>query len=496
MFSKIIKSITGGRRAASSPTPSPKTTMRWLDKFSGSSDYDRHHGVVEGLERFNGDVRGETWARLKALRLLENAGLPLQAGIVSQYLDSQDMPLSAKQSLWRECHLFWDQLTVAYLSLLKPVMAAIDEGRLDPWATEVAIKSLRYAALTMRWEYFRGERPRESAWQRLHKIYRTAEMAKLTHGKVEIEGRETNCDQEYARALLYDLANPHAYSLAESKLVMQILESIEVLPVPEHELERDRHTHTVDLSGVHGPKMITERWVPGNRLRYLTLQGVLEELGKRAAAAQSEEEKAICKHLCRGISRAGAHRDGPRRQRSGEVQAVFGMDAVIKVFAPYRGMVLKKETLALNDESREGLGLVMHEECSLQPGTLMAVSQEEGDSGWQLLSVRWQKEETDRCLLGTEFLSKHPRRVEVEWESDNAKKETEIALFLPLANTSRGAASNLLLPSASYVSGREVLLRDTSALYRLKLGEIVESHESWLRVAFDVLSRQAVEQAG
>lgn len=495
MFSRFLKSISGGRQTrVNSPVPSPKTTMRWLDKFSGSSDYDQHHGVVEGLERFNGDVRGEATARLKALRLLENAGLPLQAGIVSEYLGSQDMPLSARQSLWRECHLFWDQLTVAYLSLLKPAMVAMEAGKLESWATEVAIKSLRYAALTMRWEYFRGERPRETAWQRLHKIFRSAEMANLTRGKIEIEGRKTNCDQEYARALLYDLASLHAYSLAESKVVMQILESIEALPVPEHELERDRHTHTVDLSGVHGPKTITERWVPGNRLRYLALQGVLEELGKRAATTQDEQEKTICKHLCRGISRAGANRDGPRRQSSGEVQAVFGMDAVLKALAPYRGMVLKKETLVLNDESRQGLGLVMHEEYSLQPGTLMAVNQEEGDNGWQLLAVRWQREEADRWLLGTEFLSKHPRRVEVEWESDNAKKETEIALFLPLANTSQGAASNLLLPASAYVSGREVLLRDTSALYRLKLGEIVESHESWLRVAFDVLSRQAVEQ--
>lgn len=475
----------------SSPFLSAKTTMKWLDNLSGFSDYDMHHAIVEGLERFNGDVRGDASNRVKMLRILESTGAPLQSGIVSQYLSSPDMPASARQSLWRECHLFWDQLTVAYLSLLKQALGGAEGGKLEPWSSEITVKCLRYAALTMRWEYFRGGRPGESAWLRLHKIYRMAEIAGVALGRVEIDGKETDCVQEYVRALLYDLANLHAFTSLESRVVMDILDSIESLPVPEIGLRHDKHTHMVDLSSVHGPKVIAERWVPGSRLRYMELQDVLDELGRRASTSEDEQEREICKRLSKIIIRSGSHRSGPRHQRFSEVRAIFGADSALKIFAPYRGMVLNKEILSLRDESSEGLGFVLHEERKFSPGCLLAVNRGEDEGPWQLLSVRWAREEENQWLLGTEYLSKHPRSVELEWDGDNATKETGTAIFLPLAKTSHDMSSNLLLPHAAYVLGKIVLLRDEGAQYRLKLGEIVETHESWLRIRFDVLARQS-----
>ncbi len=474
----------------SSPFVSAKTTMKWLDNLAGFSDYDMHHALVEGLERFNGDARGDISNRIKMLRIMEETGIPLQAGILSQYLHDQGTPASAKQSLWRECHLFWDQLTVAYLSMLKPALRGSEEGKLEPWSAEITLKSLRYSALTMRWEYFRGGRPSESAWLRLHKIYRMAEMGGVALSKVEVEGRETDCVQEYVRALLYDLANIYAFSPAESRLVMEILDDLEKLPVPEIGLRHDRHTHMVDLAAVHGPKVIADKWVPGNRLRYLELQDVLDELNARAAKAQDELESDICKRLSKVINRSGAHRNAPRQSRFGEVETVFGADSVGKLFSPYRGMVLNKEILLLRDESNEGLGFVLEDKCKHSTGTLFAVNRGEGSSGWQLLAVRWAREEADEWLLGAESLSKHPRRVEIEWEKEGQENDTEVAIFLPLAKAKGDMSSNLLLPHTAYSLGRVVMLRDDGSQYRMRLGEIIETHESWLRVGFDVLSRQ------
>lgn len=448
-----------------------------------------HHALVEGLERFNGGARGDAPNRIKMLRVLEGTGVPLQAGIVSQYLNGQNMPESAKKSLWRECHLFWDQLAVAYLSFLKPALGGAENGKLESWSTEIAVKSLRYSALTMRWEYFRGGRPGESAWLRLHKIYRMAEMAGVALVDIEIEGRQTNCVQEYVRALLFDLANMHSFNLGESRLVMELLDSIEALPVPEIGLEHGRHTHMIDLSATHGAKAIVDRWVPGSRLRYLELQDVLDELERRANTAQNEQESTMCKRLTKIISRTGTNRDGPRQQDTGEVQAVFGVDSVIKVFSPYLGMVLNRETLVLRDEGSEGLGFVMDVERQVSPGCLLAVNSDKGGSGnWKLFAVRWTKEDGGQWLLGAESLSQHPKRVNIEWETENDTKETQEAIFLPLAGTKQGMASNLLLPHTAYVLGRVVSLTDTGMKYRLKLGEIIETHESWLRVGFDVLS--------
>jgi hypothetical protein len=487
---KSLTRATDSRR--SSPFGSERATQRWLQNLPGSSDYDKHHALVEGLERYNGDTRGDALNRIKVLRLLEDTGLTFQASIVDQYLKNQGASDTARQTLWRECHLFWDQLAVAYLTFLGLALRGGEAKKLSPLSTEIAVRSLRYFSLSMRWEYLRGRRPGETAWRRLHKIYRMAEIAGVLLDEVEIEGINTSCAREYVMTLLFDLANPYAFGPGEVQLVLEILNNILELPVPESGLRHDMHSHMVDLAASSGPERIEDRWVPGSRLRYLDLRGVLLELEQRASQAHDASQSALCRKLARVIGRAGANRSGPRKPRFGEVRAVFGTDAVLKIFAPYRGIVPNTEFIALRDESSKGVGFVLSEEHELPLGRLLAIDREEGQGAWQLLAVRWVAEEENQWLLGTEILSKYPKRVDIEWEDGDLGKDTSVALFLPLASVSKGAVSNLLMPRAAYTSGRELLLRQDDGLgYRLKLGGVIETHDSWLRVGFDVLTREA-----
>jgi hypothetical protein len=57
------------------------------------------------------------------------------------------------------------------------------------------------------------------------------------------------------------------------------------------------------------------------------------------------------------------------------------------------------------------------------------------------------------------------------------------------------SASNLLLPQTHYRLGASLMLRDGDILYRLRLGEVQESHEGWLRVGMDVLGREQLAVA-
>lgn len=491
-FLEKIKSMVGEKDQRRPPLFSTvRTVQKWLQTLPDSSDYDAHHALVEGLERYNGDTRGDELNRIEVLRAIEETGLPLQARLVAQYLKSYAANDSSSQTIWRECHLFWDQLAVAYLPFLKLALKRGGAGKLEALSTEIAVKSLRYFSLGMRWEYLRGQRPGESSWRRLHKIYRMAEVAGIVLDVVEIEGRKSSCAHEYVMALLFDLANSYAFSPEEIQFVPEILDSLETLPVPEFGLRRDRHTHMVDLSAANGPEKIEDRWVPGSRLRYLELGDILQELEQRAGHAQDTPKSKVCRKLARVMGRAGANRKGPRKPRFGEVRAVFGAEAVLKVFSPYLGVVPNVEFITLRDESDEGFGFVLHEEHALSPGALLAMDRDDGHGAWQLLAVRWSDEEGSQWLLGAEMLSKYPKRVEIEWESDGPGKKTGAALFLPLASASQGGASNLLLPWGAYSSGRILLLRqDDGTRYRLKPGGIIETHESWLRVGFDVLSRE------
>lgn len=493
LFEKFRSLIDRSERQRATPFLSAKSTQKWLNGLPGTSDYDRHHALVEGLERYNGDTRGDALTRIKVLALIEGAGLPLQARLVEQYLRSHERNDASRQTLWRECHLFWDQLVVAYLPFLNIVLRSnVESEKLLAMAPQIAAKSLRYYSLAMRWEYLRGRRPSESAWRRLHKIYRAVESAGLVLDKVNIGGRETSSAREYVMALLYDLANPYAFDAAEIQTALELLDGISELPVPESGLRHGRHSHLVDLTATGGPERIDDRWVPGGRLRYLDFHGVIQEFERRANLLPDAVQAGICRKLAKVIGRAGTSRGGPRRPRFGEVRTVFGADQVLRMFSPSGQIPPPFEYITLRDESDKGIGFVLNDERALQPGSLLAIDRDDGQGTWQLLAVRWQAAEGMHWLLGTEVLSKFPKRVEVEWVNGASAKESAIALFLPLASTSQGATSNLLLPQAAYQSGRGLLLRqEDGTRYQLRLGGVAETHESWLRVEFDVLSREA-----
>jgi len=489
-----IRSLTGrSERRRSTPFVSVKATRKWLNDLPGVSEYDRHHALVEGLERYNGDTRGDALTRVRVLLLIEEAGLPLQAGLVEQFLESHERNDAARQALWRECHLFWDQLIVAYLPFLNIVLRSnVESEKLLALAPQIAARSLRYFSLAMRWEFLRGRRPAESAWRRLHKIYRAVESAGMVLDKVSIGGRETSSAREYVMTLLFDLANPYAFDAAEIRTALELLEDIPELPVPESGLRHGRHSHMVDLTATGGPERIDDRWVPGGRLRYLDFHGVIQAFEQRASRAPDSPQSVVCRKLAKVIGRAGAIRGVPRRPRFGEVRAVFGAEQVFALFEQHGRIPPPCEFITLRDESGKGIGFVLNDERAIEPGSLLAVDREDGRATWQILAARWEAAEGMHWLLGTEVLSRYPKRVEVEWEKAGSGRETASALFLPLASASQGATSNLLLPQAAYQAGGELLLRqDDGTRYHLRLGSVVETHESWLRVEFDVLSREA-----
>jgi hypothetical protein len=81
--------------------------------------------------------------------------------------------------------------------------------------------------------------------------------------------------------------------------------------------------------------------------------------------------------------------------------------------------------------------------------------------------------------------------VEIYSEADapGGARDKTWALFLPMLHAEQGV-SNLLLPQTHYQLGAPLMLIDGDTRYRLRLGEVQESHEGWLRVGMDVLGRE------
>lgn len=492
-FFEMLSTITRRRKAeGGSPFASVKATERWLKSLHADSDYDAHHALVEGLERFNAENEAASLSRMKSLMKLEEAGLPLQARIVEQYVRNQATFRLARQALWRETWVFWSMLAEAWLCMLKQAYRNPDSVELKPFAAEIAARALRYAGRVMRWDYHQARNPAATAWRRMHKIYRLVERDGFATQGVSIDACTTHCAREYTLVVLMGLVHPLGYRAQEIESIARILEGYEPLPLPETVPQRDVHTHLVDLSLSEGAAVLESEWVQGRRLRYFAL-GPLVEYLKSLDQVTADVDTGLTRQVASLIERGGIRRGRQRTHRFGRVWVAAGMDEILNALAhpdSSKGRPALSPWM-LRDESTEGMGFALSEASALPHGRLVAVTWDPSENVWQLLAIRWDREEDGQHLVGTQRLSRHPKRVEVYFEAEvpGVTREPTTAIFLPMTHTEQGV-SNLLIPKTHYQLGAPLMLRDGDIVYRLRLGEVQETHEGWLRVGMDVVGRE------
>lgn len=492
-FFEMLGAITRRRKSeGGSPFASVKATEKWLKNLHADSDYDAHHALIEGLERFNAENETASLSRMKSLMKLEEAGLPLQSRIVEQYVRNQAAFRLARQALWRESWVFWSMLAEAWLCMLKQAYRNPGSVELKPFAAEIATRAVRYAGRVMRWDYHQARNPAASAWRRVHKIYRLIERDGFSTGKVQIDGQSTHCAREYTLIVLMGLVHPLGYRAREIESIARLLEDYEPLPLPDTVPQRDVHTHLVDLSLSEGAATLESEWVQGRRLRYFALGPLVEHL-KALDETVTGVGNGLTRQIASLIERGGIRRGRQRTNRFGRVWVAAGMDRILGALSqsdPSRGSPVL-EPWMLRDESPEGMGFALSEANALPHGRLVAVSWDPAEDVWQLLAIRWNREEDGQHLVGTQRLSRHPKRVEVYYEADvpDVTRDPTWAVFLPMTHTEHGV-SNLLLPQSHYHLGAPLMLRDGEVVYRLRLGEVQEGHEGWLRVSMDVVGRE------
>ncbi len=492
----MLSAIARRRKEVESPFVSVKATEKWLNSLHADSDYDAHHMLVEGLERFNAENKPASLSRMKSLMKLEEASLPLQARIVEQYVRNQDTFRLARQALWRESWVFWSMLAAAWMAMLKQAYRNPASAELKPFVAEIAVRALRYGGRAMRWDYHQARDPAASSWHRIHKIYRLVERDGFATQAVLIDARPTHCAREYTLAVVMGLVHPLGYRAQEIESIAQLIESYDRLPLPATVPQRGVHTHVVDLSLSEGAAVLDAEWVQGRRLRYFALGPLVEHL-KRLDHDAPGLDNGLTRQVASLIERGGIRRGRQRTNRFGRVWVAAGMDNILNVLnqpdAPGAGPAL--EPWMLRDESIEGMGFSLSEAAALPHGRLVAVTWDPAENVWQLLAIRWGRNEDGQQLVGTQRLSRHPKRVEVYFDAGMpGASEPTTAVFLPMTHTEQGL-SNLLIPETHYRLGASLMLRDGDVVYRLRLGEVQETHEGWLRVAMDVLGREQLAVA-
>ncbi len=486
-----------------SPFATRKSVTKWLHARPQQSDYDTHHRLVEGLERFNAEAVEVTEDRLVVLMLLEEAGLLLQNRIIEQYVQNQTSFKLAKKTLWRESHMFWTQLSYAYLGLFKSIFRSPTKHVLHNNVAHIAVRALRYMGLAMRWEYHQGQLPTSAAWRRLNKIYRLAERGGYVQTPLTLSGETTHCAREFALVHLMGLVQPLGYRAQEIEEIARIFKAYEELPLPGPEMRPELHTHGIDLGVGTSAFSLGSHWVPGKRVRYLAMHPMLEYLksldgDSRQSTAYKSGMANMGQQLASMIERGGVRRDRPRTSRFGRVWVAGGMDNILTALMQGDRVNAQPvlEPWMMRDESAHGMGFTLPAEQTLPHGQLIAVSWDPTESVWQVLAIRWNRDEEGQCHVGTERLTRHPKLVHLSDDNDDTQVNgNEIkVLFLPMSDSTQGV-SNLLIPAAMYREGKHVVLRDGEVMYRLRLGGALETHESWVRIGMDVLTREYIEQA-
>lgn len=483
-----LTSISRRRRGdGGSPFTSLKAAEKWLSALPGGSGYDTHHALIQGLEHFNAEHVRPSRERMAILRRIEAAGLPLQADVVGQYVRNQVTFRFARQALWRESWAFWSLLAEAWMRLLKHAHRDPACADLKPDRADIAARALRYTGRMMRWDYHQARGPAGSTWLRVHRIYRLAERDGYASEKVSIEGRSTHCAREYAQVVAMGMVRPLGYRVPEIESMARLIEACEALPLAALTPQHGMHTHVVDLSLSEGARVLDATCIQGARLRYFAMGQMVEHLKSRVGAAEND----LGSQMASLVERGAARRTGQRMGRAGPVWVASGIEGVLAALgsdaAPSPSAF---DEWILRDESGEGMGFILPESRQLPSGRLLATSWDRGAGAWQLLVIRWVRDDDGRQFVGAQSLSRHPKRVEVLAEDAHPGGTGKTwAIFLPMVDVAEQGVSNLLLPQSHYRQGASLLLRDGDVVYRLRLGAVQETHEGWVRVAMDILGR-------
>jgi hypothetical protein len=486
-----LSALRGRSKAAVSPFAAPKATAGWLKALPAGSDYDAHHALVQGLERFTAEHVPASRCRMASLLLLEEAGVPLQARIVGQYLHDRLASGLARRALWRESWAFWSLLADAWFALVRQAWRSPASAELRPHTAEIAARALHYAGLAMRWDGHRDHAPSEAAWRRVHKIYRLVEREGYLTREVHIGERTTHCAREYALVVLTALLYQQGCRVGEIEAMAQVLDRYAPLPLPSRALQRGLHTHVVDLAVNQGAQLLDRAAVEGPRLRYFALDALVDDLRTPGQRMAAQADARLMRQMASLIERGGVARRNLRARRLGRLWVATGMDKVAAALGRAEPGAAQAATQpwVLRDESSEGMGFERSEPAELPPGRTLAVSWEPDGGAWQLLVTRWSRDEDGQQLVGAQLLSRYPKWVEVGTEAGGADARLR-AILLPMAKPEEGA-SQLLLPLLQYRLGALLSLRDGDMRYRVRLGEVRECHDDWVRVAIDVVGRES-----
>ncbi len=490
-----------------------KAADQWLLTLHQEDEYEAQKQIAEGLAGFLKSQEAPSKERLKVLMHLDESSQVFQHKLGSAYFHHQADLKRAEDAMWKSMSTLFSQFAHAYQQFIREIVAKRGKTEFSRYLPTITARALRYYGQSIKWGYFHKEAVQPVMWKRLHKYYQMSEESRFAGTEVSLDSKRlSSCSNEYLHILLLDMIKPMTLKPSQLERVDRWLDRWAPLVELDRDCDPDTHMHCVDLStGAGARKLLQEMHSP--TLRCWSMADLYLQIRKsRASLSEGEWSEHVelgedcivpdCIDLLDYVARYWIRPEAARRLHRAPVEDRM-MEMACGVGAIYSclqtsdkdcGQKIPFEHWAVQDESEGGYGLVeaRHTERA-QEGKLVLVKPSGHNGSWEIGVVRWKKDgESGLPALGVERLSDDPKQVTLT-AVENSEGQAIKSVFLPKLYQ-RDIDSSLILQTPDYRDGRQLDMHYRNNIFRIRLTEVVDSGEEWVRAHFTVLGNRR-EQA-
>jgi hypothetical protein len=450
---KLGPGLDGGSSETNNVTNAPSTNSIGLSNLgAGAELYAQLKSELESIANFQRSATGAFGHRLDQLveidREIEALLIKLfQPDIAEKWQGN----LGLRAAFARRLAQISTRLAIAYRELL-------DEGRrkYPPGSRgtqrlpAIACRAIMQIGLSMRWHCHANKREPSTSWGRLYRLYRFVEKRGIVGEKIAFNDRaNTTCHQEFARIILFGLADPAGLSPemidAAYAWCGQWSNLVEFAPPASVEGEQ----HCFDMEGnlppsQFHPQMQSDRMrcfstaavcfkvvsvrerpdniVGGDRTVQVGKQGAIVRPGAYqhpAHGLSNLQRDNLIRHLMNGWVKARPARRVDRESDGLKVARVAcGADAINELLyaesKPDSGIPAEFsfEHWSIENESSSGYGLRKKKVSEDPEAGKLVCLRVNGSPIWRVGVVRWQRSaETGEPQLGIETLADNPKVV-------------------------------------------------------------------------------------
>ncbi|GAA5179850.1 hypothetical protein GCM10025771_22980 [Niveibacterium umoris] len=418
------------------------------------------------------------------LRLLLSFDEAMQAHtrqLAERYVDSRLKWSAAASTRWRDTRYFLTLLGDRYAALLR----TLESGRKPyvQFTADVAVRLLRAAHATQRWDALRYGPHDPQHWRRCGHAYLSALRQGFADQPVRLRSNrqtETSATREYLRTVA--LATAALDELDERQILLagQVVNYVLASLRFTEKAESDS-VFWVDPALPQAPMRMARPPTPTATVRYFSGGAALDTLiemeqlvrgGTLPPALGVEHADAphlapLLRHLARHWSEEPPVRRHRRHPLPGAVQVIEGLEPFVELLSGQSSAQLS--LWEQRDASLHGIGLTLpvDERSRLRIGALLGLHSNDG-TRWLAGVVRRMQRVSDEAIhVGVEVLSWHPMSA----HADDGAQHVRVLLLDPLQ---RDATIRLAVPVNGVRPGAPLFLLGQNKALKLLPRELIE----------------------